>query len=498
MKYLKPCAVLLLCLLLTLSAGLTACTPEAPAADTTDSATNAATDPSPETPTEAPTDADTDAETEADTQPPADMSADEVKTLLAAVLASEIEGGTVTTRSLMDGVLLTETKMAENGDDFLILVTGEGMAQQTVAVGDHVYYYVSIDDGTSKTELRYVMTPTAEERAEIYALSMGEDTSADLTDTEMTEGLLNGTLTGKKHSDGTVEITCTDLPASLIALIMGDGMEGATLSFAFTVNAESRMTYMGFTVTVPGELTGGEAVTVSSETLVDYAVPTITAPEDASAYAEATYDELFGYQLPEIDPEEAAAMGLPLDGDNYVIGGENPTADPAQQLAFLYVYAPYYADKTFTVSGIANEDNGGNILITLGEDMALPAYFGSGSEPVAGAYVQVTGTLTQTVDMGDYVDFDCFTLMATSYETLGEAKGPNGGKLMFITASSLNVRSTPDSSVGDNKVGLLYSGDMVEVMETGLGSNSNWCKIIFDCDAGYAYISMTYVSETKP
>jgi hypothetical protein len=52
--------------------------------------------------------------------------------------------------------------------------------------------------------------------------------------------------------------------------------------------------------------------------------------------------------------------------------------------------------------------------------------------------------------------------------------------------------------VSDNKVGLLYSGDMVEVLETGLGANSNWCKITFDCDAGYAYISMTYISETKP
>ena len=117
---------------------------------------------------------------------------------------------------------------------------------------------------------------------------------------------------------------------------------------------------------------------------------------------------------------------------------------------------------------------------------------------MVGSYVKVTATFTQTVDFGDYVDFDCFTLMATTCEMLGEAAGPNGGRLMFITASSLNVRSTPDSSVSDNKVGLLYSGDMVEVLETGLGSNANWCKITFDCDAGYAYISMTYISETKP
>jgi hypothetical protein len=230
---------------------------------------------------------------------------------------------------------------------------------------------------------------------------------------------------------------------------------------------------------------------------VDYSPAAITAPADAADYAEATYDDLFGFQLPELDPEEAAALGLPVDGDNYTVGGENAAVSAEEQFYFLYLYAPYYADKTFTVYGNVTEDENGTVILSVGEDMNFAVYFDGVSAPASGSYVKITATFEQTVDMGDYADFDCFTLMATACEVLGEAKGPNGGKLMFVTASSLNVRSEPDSSK-DNKVGLLNNGDMVEVLETGLGSDGNWCKITFDCDAGYAYISMKYVSETKP
>ena len=35
-------------------------------------------------------------------------------------------------------------------------------------------------------------------------------------------------------------------------------------------------------------------------------------------------------------------------------------------------------------------------------------------------------------------------------------------------------------------------------LETGLGEEGNWCKILFDCDEGFAYVSMKYLSETQP
>lgn len=456
-----------------------------PSAEVTDSASQ-------------PADPDTEADTEAETAPPAELTADELKTLLSAALEKETGDAAVTVKAYMDGEVYSEQTMTCIGEDFLAENSSMGVTERVIAVGDKVYYFLSMSDGTSTTEMRYLLTPTAEERAELTAAYVGEGSATGMDDAALTEGLLNSTLSGKKHADGHVELTCSELDDALVEILMGEAMEGATLTFDFTLDAEGRMTFMRFTVTLSAELTGGEAMTVSSETAVNYAPAALTAPADAADYAEATYDELFGFQLPEMDPEEAASVGLPADGDGFTVGGEAPAVDPALQMAYLYVYAPYYEGKTFTLYGNVTEDEYGNILVTVAEDMSFAVYFDGMDEPVVGSYVKVTATYTRTVDMGDYADFDCYTMMATACEVLGEAQGPNGGKLMFITASALNVRSTPDSSVGDNKVGLLHSGDMVEVLETGLGDNANWCKIVFDCDQGYAFISMSYISETKP
>ena len=497
MRYVRLLALITAALLLSASLLLVSCDKKPVGNDTT------AADTAADTPAEAPTDtptqpSETQPDTEAETAPPADLTADELKTLLAAALAMETGDATVSIKTTMNGTLLSQQVMTQKGEDFLAENSAEGVSERILTVGDTAYYFMSVSDGTNKTELRYVLKVTSEEKEELAALYLGEGASVSVDDAELTEGLLNSTLSGKKHADGHVELTCSGLDSSLTEILLGEAMEGAALAFDFTLDAEGRMTFMRFTVTLSAELTGGEAMTISSETTVEYNPAAITAPADAADYAEATYDELFGFQLPELDPEEAFALGLPVDGDNYTVGGEGAAVSAEEQFYFLYLYAPYYADKTFTVYGNVTEDESGNLVISVGEDMSFAVYFNGVSAPASGSYVKITATFTQTVDLGDYVDFDCFTMMVTACETLGEAKGPNGGKLMYITASSLNVRSTPDSSVGDNKVGILHKGDLVEVLETGLGANGNWCKIVFDCDQGYAYISMSYISETKP
>ena len=236
-------------------------------------------------------------------------------------------------------------------------------------------------------------------------------------------------------------------------------------------------------VTSDGDAT--EPATTPDEAVTD-PTETTAAPEETTVF-----------EPPVVNPDEAAAAGLPTDAQSYVVGGENPATDPKAQYDYLTVYAHAYEDKTFTLYGNIGKDDRGNITLSVGEGMSFAVYFDGVSEPTVGSYVKVDAVFTQTVDRGEYVDFGCFTMMATACEVLGEAKGPNGGKLMYVTASSLTVRSEPDSSK-DNKVGLLNNGDMVEVLETGFGADGNWCKITFDCDAGYAYISMKYVSDTKP
>lgn len=487
MKHMFSRASALLAFLLIFALLATACGGGKPADETShDTVGDVATQPSETLP-----------ETEGETTPPVDLSADELKTLLADALAADVGGATVTTTVYLNENLLTKQITTQKGGDFLSENSSEGVTERMLTVGDTAYYYVSMSDGESESTMRYVMKLTDEEKEELIELYILDGTASVVEDPEISNGLLNCTLTGKKYADGHVELSCTEFTDSLIESLMGDVLEGATMLADCVLDAEGRLTFIRLTMTSPAEEAGEEAMTLAYVTEMNYASSDIVAPADAADYVEATYDDLFGYHPPEIDPDEAAAAGLPVDGDNYTMGGENPAVAPEDQFSILYSYAPYYENKTFTVYGNVITDEFGNVIVSLGEYMDFAVYFDGVAEPVPGSYVKVTGIFTKTVDMGDYADFDCFTLMATACEVLGEAKGPNGGKFMFVTASSLNVRSEPDSSK-DNKVGLLSNGDMVEVLETGFGADGNWCKITFDCDAGYAYISMSYVSETRP
>lgn len=196
---------------------------------------------------------------------------------------------------------------------------------------------------------------------------------------------------------------------------------------------------------------------------------------------------------PTANPTEAAAAGLPLDAESYTVGGENPAVAPKTQFDYLKTYAHAYADKTFTIYGNVAKNANEFLILSLGGDMEFVLYFDGVSEPIPGSYVKLTATFEQTVDKGDYVDFNCFTMMVTACETLGEAQAPNGGKYMYITASSLNVRTSSDTSSSDNILGQLSKGDMVEVFEQ---DEKGWYRIIFN--GQNAYISNKYVSETKP
>lgn len=489
MKQIKMTA-LLLCLLLTVTSLLTACDSKTPAADTTAPDTSAPVDtPADETPTEVPTEAPTDAETE----PPADLSADELKALLSAAFGKETDNASVTIKAYIDEEAYVNQTMLQIGNNLYMESDVMGVKTQVTVLDDKIYYFVSMDEEGSVTELRYVLTPTAEEIAELTEGILFDSATTGLEDEAVTAGILNGKLEGKRYSDGSVELTCTELSADLITLLMGEPMEGATLSFEFSLDAEGRMTRMRFVIELPAELTGGDAVTVSTDTVVNYTPDPIVAPADADQYVPATYDELFGYEIPEADPDEAAMLGLPLDGDNYTIGGENPDYDPFEQYMFLWLYAPSYADKSFTLYGNVMEDEEGNTVLSLGEDMYLPIYFAGTNAPTEGSYVKLTATYTQTVDMGDYVDFECFTMMVSACEVLGEAKGPNGGKLMYITASSLNIRTSSDTSTNDNIIGTYSKGDLVEVFEQ---DSKGWYRVVYNGQD--AYISNKYVSETKP
>lgn len=218
------------------------------------------------------------------------------------------------------------------------------------------------------------------------------------------------------------------------------------------------------------------------------------APAEVTTEEETTVEETTEpFTPPTADPAEASAAGLPLDGDGYTVGGESPAVAPADQYAYLSVYAHAYEGKSFTLYGNLLEDASGNLTISLGDDMGLVVYFPNSNPPTVGSYVKVTAAFEKTVDRGEYVDFGCFTMMVSACEVLGEAKGPNGGRLMYITASSLNVRTSSDTSSSNNIIGTYSKGDLVEVFEQDA---KGWYRVNYNGQT--AYISNKYVSETKP
>ena len=199
------------------------------------------------------------------------------------------------------------------------------------------------------------------------------------------------------------------------------------------------------------------------------------------------------FVLPTADPAEASAAGLPLDGNSYTVGGETPENDPAAQYAYLSAYPHAYEGKTFTLYGNILENAGGYLVISLGDEREIVVYFPGANAPTVGSYIKVTATYEKTVDMGEYADFNCFTMMVSACEVLGEAKGPNGGRLMYITASTLNVRTSSDTSSNANIIGTYSKGDLVEVFEQDA---NGWYRVSYNGQT--AYISNKYVSETKP
>lgn len=463
-------------------------------ATVTDSLGTETTDPTPsDSQAEEPTSADTELKGEPETAAPSTLSAEELKALLNAALDKETGDAAVTVRTAANGEVFSTETYIRLGKNFYAELQAEDGTRRITVVGDKAYYYTSVPNGARAAEGRFVMAVTAEERGALLERFFGADSMAGVQDAELAEALLNGSVKGVRHADGTVELTCTGLDDSLAEGLFGASMEGADLTFDFMLDRSVRMTYMRCTVSLAAEVASDEAVTVSSETSVNYAPAAIAPPKDAVSYTSATYDDVFGTPLPEADPDDALSAGVPLDKDHYTFIGENPTHGPEEQYMFILTYPHYYAGKTFTLYGNMTENAEGRPVLWLGNNMEFVVGFNGVSAPAVGTYVRITAVYTKTDAKGDDGNFNSYTMMATSCEVLGEAKGPNGGRLMYVTSSALNVRASSDTTSASNILGTLSMGDLVEVFEQDA---KGWYRIIYKGQTGY--VSSKYLSETKP
>ena len=298
------------------------------------------------------------------------------------------------------------------------------------------------------------------------------------------------------------------LVLSVVVMIACSGGDNHTETTADTTNPPAETT-VDTTKDAQTQDTTPEVATQDSEV--------VTTPESADTFiaettaqtpaeTEAQTEAETKTPRPEFDPQAAADKGMNVNSDAYTMSYESENV--AGQWEILSVYPDKYVDKPFTLTGFAHTTDDGATVVILDatkSDVLVYVYYPAGvTTPMEGDLVKVQATYTQTIDRGTESDYVCYTMMATDVDVLDRGKGPNGGIYMYVTASSLNVRSEPYSkdtagNALNNVVGGLSQGDLVEVIEDGFGYNGNWVKIIFaDGPDGIAYVSGDYLSETKP
>lgn len=432
-----------------------------------------------------------DPETEGETVPPVLLTAEEARALLSAALGKESLQAAVSLRTERNGDTCSQKFFVQKGDDFCVELRGDGVTEGITVVGNRAYYLLLKPSEFPPVEKRFVTSLTDREREALYGRYMDHDGLPVMDDGELIQGILSGDLGGVRYGDGTVELTCTGLDGRLGERLFGIALEGAELRFEFMLDKEVRVTLLRGTVSYPVGGTEGSYATVSTEMTVNYTPSVIGLPADATDYAPTTYDEIFGVQPPEVDPEAAAAAGMPLDREHYTLIGGNYLYDPTEQYGFMTQYPHCYAGKTFTLYGIVTKDGSGQPVLSLGSGMEFPVSFDGVASPVEGSYVKITATYRKIVDEG--IDHRCYAMKVSSCEVLGEARGPNGGKLLYVTSAGLNVRSSSDTSSSDNVIGTYSKGDLVEVFER---DENGWYRVVYNGQNGY--VNGKYLSETKP
>lgn len=488
-----------LCLLsvLLLSAALlfSACEKTTEPSETTGNVTTNAPEVT-ETPTETPT--------EPETEAPKDesLSAEQITEILRQAAAATEAKNTYKTVMNMSMSMMGEdmgvTKLTEirDGDNCVYIEEAEGISSTAILLSDKVYFSDSYEGETQLS----VVSLTADQRE--WVLSQLSESSSDAGEDFGPENFTG--LSGVKKADGTVVITATGLSDELMSQFMGDMSEDAMMELTLTVNAceltvnaEGLIAGMTLDMAMSGSMEEEGfsmeiSVAIKASVTAEYEGITVSAPENATDYEPTTFESYF-LMFP--SAEEAAAVGLPLDQDRYVIGEEGSAFDADTQYMQLSFSPLAYKDKTFVIYGTVGEDEElGVPVINVGEFGTFYFYCPAGiSAPVYGDSVKITATFENTVDKGYDSDYLCFTMMVSECEVLGHGVGPNGGRIMFITATSLNVRTSSDTSSSDNILGTLSQGDTVEVFDQDA---KGWWRIEFNGQT--AYISNKYVSETRP
>ena len=285
------------------------------------------------------------------------------------------------------------------------------------------------------------------------------------------------TLAESKETDKIGETDVTDVTD---VIDRGDTTVG-TSEPSETAEIEPDSVFPGDRPTVPPEI---DTDSISdSETTNDFLPPDETlAPIPSETESES---------LPET--EEDRREHLPLDGEAYVLGDPDSSVSGAVQYVLFQENHRYYENHAFILYGryvTWNEI----ACLSFGEGMNLRVRLADGvPAPEEGSFVKMWAVCSLFTSDGD-ANLPSVSMAVSAVEVL---QAPETDEtILYVSAEALTVRADPDSR--SSPVGMLYKGDAVLVQAVSCGDNGEWCRISFDCEAGYGYVKTVYLTEIFP
>lgn len=275
------------------------------------------------------------------------------------------------------------------------------------------------------------------------------------------------------------------------------GVEIINVNYLFKINSDytAHAVIMEMTMSFMGmEMTS----TVTQEYKYDEFFLDDEIADNFDGYTVVEFEDIFGY----IDTSYGKDLGLDIQGDNFVLDYKNE-ARLIRQIDFLNTFIDNYLDKTFTIYGNIFASDDEYSIETANGYMYFDIVLDDGMEYLEhGTLAVVTGKLTLGTVEFDGEEYPVYYIEVTSANAIDEADIPEGGYLpwtAFVTARSLNVRSTPDfSSTANNKVGVLTADTEIKIVGF---IEPKYCMIEYhweteDGQSGeYAYCSLAYLAK---
>ena len=220
--------------------------------------------------------------------------------------------------------------------------------------------------------------------------------------------------------------------------------------------------------------------------------------DNFDGYKVVGFDYIFGY----IDTSYGKDLGLDIESDNFVLDYRNEEF-LEHQIDFMNTFIDDFLGKTFTIYGnIYQNDSEYSIEVGNGY-MYFNIALADGVEYLeGGTLASVTGKLCVEISDDYGEELPIYYLEISNASAITEDDIPEGGYLpwtAYVTAKSLNVRSSADFSSGaNNKVGVLSQNTEVKVVGF---IPDRYCMIEYhwetaDGQSGeYAFVSLAYLSK---